>query len=79
MLSLYFQRELIDHVTQLQSEFAIIMQVTQKLGDVINHVTRKLGDMIKHVKLKLGEVMYHVTLKLGNMIDWTRDNFQNNL
>ena len=32
---------MIDYVNQLQSDFAIIVQVTQKLGEVINHITLK--------------------------------------
>ena len=44
---------MINHVTQLQSDFAIIVQVTQKLGDMIDHVTLKLSAMINHVTLKV--------------------------
>jgi len=60
--------DMIDQVTQLQSDFVIITELTQKLGDVIYNVTQKLSDMVDHVTLKLGHMIYHVTLKLGHMI-----------
>ena len=69
ILSLWFWvtelSDVFNHVTQLQSDFTIIVQVTLKLSDVINYVTLKLGDVIDHVtQLELNDLIDHITLKV---------------